>query len=320
MSSEWTDRVWAHSKQKGSAKLLLLAVAQVADEQGSTTALSMPSLEHLVGTKERNIQLLLTKLEQSNELRREFGVGHYGRTRYILLHPPVTIDAAQHQAAPLQPATPAAHDLAPVAQPHAATTQSPAPEPQLVTPDQDVVDCTRLRKEGVKEGEIPARKSEPAAGTPTPGTPPPTPDGQPSLSDHPLRFWQTVRITIGSADHHQLHLLATEHDNPTGGFGHYWLGRAILAAVATDATFATNPRALNLVRAILRRWQRERSYGSDTKAYQQQAERAPAAARPVAAPSAPVAPSQPTDRAVWRTATTAQASTTSPAFRISALD
>ncbi|MDP9310941.1 MAG: hypothetical protein M3R24_08625 [Chloroflexota bacterium] len=94
-----------------------------------------------------------------------------------------------------------------------------------------------------------------------------TPSGEPPLPAAPFVLWQTARSALQPLDEAHLCALVAELDGPTEGFGAYWLGRAILAASMTDEGFATNPRALNLVRAILRRWRREGSYGSDTAAY-----------------------------------------------------
>lgn len=60
-------RVWANSKQKGSALLLLLSIADYANERG----LAFPSIESLarkVRMSPRNVQLLLRKLEDAGEL------------------------------------------------------------------------------------------------------------------------------------------------------------------------------------------------------------------------------------------------------------
>ncbi len=95
-----------------------------------------------------------------------------------------------------------------------------------------------------------------------------TPPGEPSLPAQPFDLWQAARAELGRTDRYQLQAFANEHDLPTGSYGCYWLGRAILAAAVYDQDFATNPRALNLVRAILTRWRNQDAYGSDTPTYQ----------------------------------------------------
>lgn len=169
MSDDMTARVWAHSRQVGSAKLLLLAIAQVADEAGSTTALNMSALTHLVGTKERNIQTLLTKLEVAGELRREFGVGPHGRTRYTLLHPPIDEHESGehvHQASPLQTA---AQRVIPT-----------APPPHSVAPKTGALEDTPLRKERATDGG-----DSSAPGVPTCDDEE-TPAGEPALPAAPF--------------------------------------------------------------------------------------------------------------------------------------
>ncbi len=250
MCTDWTARVWAHSPQIGTAKLLLLAIAQVAEGDGSTVALNMSALAHLVGTKERNIQTLLKKLEGAGELRREFGVGPHGRTRYTLLHPSIDehgVGKHMHLDAPVHLA--------------AQGVNPTAPPPHPGAPQTGALEDTSLRKERVIDGGERSAPAMPIADNEE------TPSGEPPLPAAPFVLWQTARSALQPLDEAHLCALVAELDGPTEGFGAYWLGRAILAASMTDEGFATNPRALNLVRAILRRWRREGSYGSDTAAY-----------------------------------------------------
>ncbi len=273
MSMDWASRVWAHSRQVGSAKLLLLAIAQVADQDGSTTVLNIPALSHLVGTKERNIQTLLTKLEAAGELRRQFGVGPNGRTRYILLHPPLDEAGIDQPFKVDAPVHLTAQGVIPT-----------APPPHSVAPQTGAVEDTPLRKERLIDGGKPSTPALPL------GDDEDTPCGEPPLPAPPFVLWQTARSHLQPLDEAHLCALVAEIDGPTNGFGAYWLGRAILAASMTDSGFATNPRALNLVRAILRRWRREGSYGSDTPTYQTRQE------HHHAPPSRPTAQWSDTDR------------------------
>ncbi len=134
-----------------------------------------------------------------------------------------------------------------------------------------------------------------------------TPSGEPPLPAPPFALWQTARNALQPLDEAHLCALVAELDGPTNGFGAYWLGRAILAASMTDPGFATNPRALNLVRAILRRWQREGSYGSDTAAYQTRQEHTHAAG-----PQRPTPKASYTDRRPARPAVPAGHATVRP--------
>lgn len=91
--------------------------------------------------------------------------------------------------------------------------------------------------------------------------PPIPPDANP-LPAPLLALWQGDRLSISRREQHQLAMLAVEYDAPTGGYGAYWLGRAILMA---DICLGDRDQPLSLayVRTMLRRWQREGSWGSD---------------------------------------------------------
>ena len=233
MSYACITRVLAHSRQTGTAKLLLVAIARFADDDGTGATPSIATLARLTGTGERNVQLLIRKLEQVGELRCAIGAGPEGCNRYTICVTPV-------DDPPITPVSPGSPDLIP---------DSP-------TTDESAI--TRFRKDGRNEG---------GSSAPTPELPPP-PAGEPALPADPLELWQAARGELRRFDLHQLQAFANEHDRPTQGAGRYWLGRAILAAATYDPTFATNPRALNLVRAILTRWRNHAAYGSDTPTYQ----------------------------------------------------
>lgn len=68
MSIAVMTRVWSHSQQKGSALLLLLAVADAANDDGY----AFPGIAHLARKtrmSERNVMRLIQKCEESGELR-----------------------------------------------------------------------------------------------------------------------------------------------------------------------------------------------------------------------------------------------------------
>jgi hypothetical protein len=100
----------------------------------------------------------------------------------------------------------------------------------------------------------------PAAAEREPAPPPPT--DQPILPAGPLALWQGDRGATPARERHQLQMLAAELDGATEGFGAYWVGRAILVA---DRCLGERGQALsiNYLRGMLRRWQREGSWGSD---------------------------------------------------------
>ena len=81
--------VWQRSTQKGSALLLLLAIADHAHDDGSGAYPSVPSLAKKVRMSERNTQYLLLKLEASGELEIHKGAGPMGCNLFRVqsLHP-----------------------------------------------------------------------------------------------------------------------------------------------------------------------------------------------------------------------------------------
>ncbi|MDP9316928.1 MAG: helix-turn-helix domain-containing protein [Chloroflexota bacterium] len=236
MSYVCISRVLAHSRQTGSAKLLLIALADFAHDDGTGATPSIATLARLTGTGERNVQLLIRRLEQTGELCCEIGAGPEGCNRYTICvsaadDPPITV----------------------------VNQRSPA----LITDSstEDESEITRLRKEGMNEEGRDAPTVDGKQDLPPP------PAGEPALPADPITLWQSARGELRRFDLHQLQAFANEHDLPTDGYGRYWLGRAILAAAAYDPDFVTNPRALNLVRAILTRWRNHAAYGSDTPTY-----------------------------------------------------
>ena len=251
MSTTLLLQVLEHSPQRGSAKLLLLAIARFANADGTGATPSIATLARMIGTQARNVQYLLRELERSGELICEMHAGPQGCNRYTVVVPSSGAAATDvtdvHWAAdpPVRESAPLAHSGA-------------------VPPD--AADCAQLKE----------RKTEGGRDAPPPADtwdrPVPTPPGERSLHADPWSLWQIGRAAVAPLDEAQLRTLAADLDGATGGYGRYWLGRAILAGSVCDARFATNPRALNLVRAILRRWQAEHAYGSDTRAYQSRLE------------------------------------------------
>lgn len=81
MSVRVTAQVWAQSKAKGSALLLLLAIADYANDSD----VAWPSVETLsrkIRMTRRNTQLLLRQLEESGELEVHSGAGPSGTHLY----------------------------------------------------------------------------------------------------------------------------------------------------------------------------------------------------------------------------------------------
>lgn len=78
--------VWRHSKQKGSALLLLLSLADYADERGISYP-SIGALARKTRMTERNVQKLLRQLETDGDLVIDANSGPYGANRYRLIIP-----------------------------------------------------------------------------------------------------------------------------------------------------------------------------------------------------------------------------------------
>ena len=78
MPAALTAAIWEHSRCKGSELLLLLAIADEADEDG-TLCRSIARLAQKIRLNDRNIRRILKKLEASRELIISRGAGRYGR-------------------------------------------------------------------------------------------------------------------------------------------------------------------------------------------------------------------------------------------------
>lgn len=88
MSLTVLNEVLDSSRTKGSARLLLVVLAEQAHEDGLTWP-GIPRLARRVGTSERNVQYLLRDLEESGELIIERGAGRGNTNEYRVL-PPAT--------------------------------------------------------------------------------------------------------------------------------------------------------------------------------------------------------------------------------------
>lgn len=100
MSIEVMTRVWANSKQKGSALLLMISIADYANEKG----VAYPSIETLakkVRMSERNVQILLRKLQEAGEIDIKPNAGPAGCNLYrIKLDSEATVKGGENFAPP----------------------------------------------------------------------------------------------------------------------------------------------------------------------------------------------------------------------------
>lgn len=95
MSIRVMSLVWEHSKQQGSALLVLLAIADFADDDGW----AYPSIERLARKARmstRNVRYVLRDLEASGELMIVAGGGRHQTNRYrVLVAPPADGETRQ---------------------------------------------------------------------------------------------------------------------------------------------------------------------------------------------------------------------------------
>jgi DnaD/phage-associated family protein len=84
MSVDVMSAVWKQSKATGTALLLLLAIADNANSEGKAYP-SVKRLAQKIRTSERNVQLLLRKLEELGELTIELQTERRGCNAYYVL-------------------------------------------------------------------------------------------------------------------------------------------------------------------------------------------------------------------------------------------
>jgi len=102
MSISAMTQVWEHSKVKGTELLLLLALADYANDKGIAWP-GIDSLAHRIRQSRRNVTRLLRNLEKRGELTIEVNAGPYGANLYKL---PVVALAMTNR----KPKCPAPHD------------------------------------------------------------------------------------------------------------------------------------------------------------------------------------------------------------------
>lgn len=87
MSIRAMSRVWAASRQKGSALLLLLAIADFADDDGGNAFPSIATLAQKTRMSRRSVQLLVRKLAATGELHVRSAAGRKGVNVYEIRGP-----------------------------------------------------------------------------------------------------------------------------------------------------------------------------------------------------------------------------------------
>ena len=84
MSIRAMNRVWANSVNKGSVLLLLLAVADYAQDDGTGCFAGVETLAAKTRMSARNVQYLIEKAEKSGELSVDRRASKYGTNEYTL--------------------------------------------------------------------------------------------------------------------------------------------------------------------------------------------------------------------------------------------
>lgn len=134
MSIKVMSRVWECSRHKGSELLLLLAIADFADDRGTNAYPSTETLAKKVRLSERSVQYLLRKLESSGELHTQLKGSRYKTNMYTInfqsqdanLAPPSdhTVDGAIASTSEVQATSPTV-----VKSPAPSKVQAASPNP-----------------------------------------------------------------------------------------------------------------------------------------------------------------------------------------------
>lgn len=104
MSIRAMTAVWERSRMKGGPLLLLLAIADHANDHGRDAYRSTEPLSRKVRMSRRQVQRMITLLEDADELRRSVGTGPRGTNEYIV------VAATGDKMSPRQDVAP--HDVA----------------------------------------------------------------------------------------------------------------------------------------------------------------------------------------------------------------
>lgn len=128
MSIKVSTRVWEQSTAVGSELLMLLAIADFADEEGRAFP-SIPTLARRCRMGERNAMYLLKALQERGELRVLRGASRRGTNLYQIVFAATKAENAESSVAvgtPLQPVA-SLHSPAP---PHSLAPLQPNAPPQ----------------------------------------------------------------------------------------------------------------------------------------------------------------------------------------------
>lgn len=145
MSVRTMAKVWEHSQHGGTDLLMLLAIADFADDQGNAYP-SVPTLAEKCRMKPRNAQVILGSLRKSGELQVKPNEGPRGTNLYRI----TLVSQGVHSNAPLQSTAPLHSSAQRGAKECAEAVHSNAPEPSL-NHQEPPVRAKRSRRSGVEQ-------------------------------------------------------------------------------------------------------------------------------------------------------------------------
>lgn len=156
MSVKVSSWVWEHSKTGGGDRLLLLAIADCAGDDGDNAWPSVSTLAHKTQTADRTVQRGIERLQREGCLEVHRGAGRGGTHRYRVL-----MDDRAAGREPTQPVD-GPVDNSP------ESGDSPAEGCQIVTPVNLTEGVTQLRHRGGDTAVSPERPERPITTPPTP--------------------------------------------------------------------------------------------------------------------------------------------------------
>lgn len=93
--------VWTHSQSRNGARLVLLAIADAASDDGTNAWPSVATLQRKANLKsDRSVQSAIKELVALGELKVEWNKGRNGSNRYTVLMPKTPAESAPPQNLP----------------------------------------------------------------------------------------------------------------------------------------------------------------------------------------------------------------------------
>ena len=152
------SRVWELSRNSGTELLLLLAIADFADDDGNAYP-SVATLATKCRMTQRNANLLLAKLRRSGELEVSVGTGPYGTNRYRVSLPSAPLKCTS----PLKRTSPPEASITPEG-PFTLKPASPTPEAGFPAPLKSASDKPSLNRQEPNTSASRARRTSSSPG------------------------------------------------------------------------------------------------------------------------------------------------------------